>query len=191
MAAFIIIVYLIVVAILAYVVDDFKKKSANRISSDVFDKMLIINQYDALWNKREVYLKLFENSKEYLVLKKFYELFGNLINDYKREILHTPLKLTKPVNSYTAAYIGTKIGGAAVGMIAAQNAIEKEKAYQKNAIDVIVAELKTGNAYDKVEYCYQSIVNILSENEYANSDWNKEKQLIKDEMMKKYNMKNR
>ena len=116
-------------------------------------------------------------------------MFGNLITDYQKAILLTPLKLTNPVNPYTAAYIGTKIGGAAVGMVAAQDAIEKERAYQQNAIDVITAELKTGNAYDKVECCYQSIVNILSKNEYANSDWNKEKQLIKDKTRKECGIK--
>lgn len=179
------IVIIIIGVICGYIFKD-KKEQREKITPNAFNNILILKQYDRLWNKREDYLKAFEENEEYYVLNEFYNKLGNLINDYKREILNTPLRLTKPVNPYTAAYFGTQIGGIAVGMVAAQNAIEKEKAYQKNVTDVIVAELKTGNAYDKVEYCYQSIETILSQNEYTNNDWNEEKQLIKDEMNKKY-----
>lgn len=180
------IIIIIIIIIIIVICSCIPKDKREKITSNVFNQVLVIRKYDALWNKREEYLKVFDKDEEYFILKKFYDQLNDLISNYKREILHAPLKLTKPVSPYTAAYFGTMIGGAAVGVVAAQNAVEREKAYQKNVIDVVNAELKKGNAHDKVEYCYQSIEAILSKNEYTYNNWNKEKQLVEDEMDKKY-----
>ncbi len=166
--------------------DPIPNDKRKKITPDLFNDLLRNSQYDRLLAKKEAYLKAFEKKEEYYALNRLYNKFAPLYRDYVTQTLCAPLRLTKPVSPYTAAYFGTRIGGMAVGMVAAQNAIEKEKAYQKNVDDVIEAEINRGNAYDKVEYCYQSIVAILSQDKYTYNNWYNEKQLIKAELDKKY-----
>ena len=79
--------------------------------------------------------------------------------------------MTKPESPYSAAYKGTMLGGAAVGMVAAQRAIEKEKAYNQNRMDVILSDIKTGDAFENLKNCYWGIFRIIQQTEYSRRDW--------------------
>lgn len=131
----------------------------------------LIKATTSLKNKKEKYLKEHEDSDNYIFLKELFDILPRLYNEYAQAVLHTPLAMTKSPNPYTAAYLGTMIGGVAVGMVAAHNAIEKQKAYEQNVKDVFLSKFETGNAYDKLNDCYWSIISILEQKESTKSDW--------------------
>ena len=157
-----------------------------RIDINTYSQMVFIRKCKALCDKRSDYLKVFENDQLYIPLKELYNKLPSLYNQYGIEVLNTPLQLTKPVTPYTAAFLGTQIGGVAVGIVAAQSAIEKQKAYEKNVIDVIESSLRTGNALDKVTYCYDSIESIIGKKDDTRHNWENEKRDIDLEFRKKY-----
>lgn len=163
-----------------------KEKKKRKITSKFFSVLLNILQYHALYNKKDSYLEAFYADAKYSLLEDFYKHFSTLISNYERAILHAPLQLTQPINPYTAATLGTLIGGSAVGMVVAQNTIEKEQAYQKSTINVIDSDLEIHNAHNEVQDCYLSIEAILEKNEYTKNDWNKEKQLILNKLNSEY-----
>lgn len=164
----------------------FSKPPKEKTTLDGFNQMLANRRYFSLLKRKEEYLKAFIGNSEYFILKEYYRHYEELIINYGRETALAPLKLTKPISPYSAAYFGTRIGGLAVGMVAAQDAIEKEKAYQRNIAEVIESDLKIGNILDKIQYCYRSIENILDNNTYTKESWTKAKQQVYREMEKEY-----
>ena len=162
------------------------KTFKEKLDYKTYSEMYFIKKCSALCDKRSEYLNVFENDNDYFALKELYDRLPGLYNQYAIEVLHTPLQLTQPVSPYTAAFLGTKIGGAAVGVVAAQNAIEKQRAYEKNVIDVIESSIRKGNALDKVTYCYESIESIIERKPELRDDWFYEKQKKDKEIRAKY-----
>lgn len=157
-----------------------------RVSAELYEQMLFIRNCKALNDECNTYLSAFENDSDYIALKELYSRLPALYNEYGSSVINAPLQLTKPVSPYSAAQLGTMMGGVAVGLVAAHNAIEKQKAYEQNVKDVISSNLRIGNARDKVAYCYSSIEAILKKNEFAKNDWESKKTTIKAELDKQY-----
>ena len=157
-----------------------------RVSAELYEQMLFIRNCKALSDKSNTYLTAFEKDNNYIALKELFRNLPSLYNAYGSAVINAPLQLTKPVSPYSAAQLGTMMGGVAVGLVAAQTAYEKEIAYEKNVKDVIASNLKIGNARDKVTYCYSSIEAILEKNEVARNDWKSKKADIKAELDKQY-----
>lgn len=162
------------------------KNFKQKISYYEYEKFFFIKACKALCDKKKEYLIALKDVEDYYALRELYDRFPGLFNNYASQVLNTPLQLTKPVNPYTAAFIGTQIGGAAVGVVAAQNAIEKQMAYEKNVRDVIESSIRTGNALDKVKYCYESIESIIRKNPDVRDNWANEKEKIDNEIKKQY-----
>lgn len=157
-----------------------------RISAETYEQMLFIDKCSALNDKCNAYLSAFEKDSDYIALKELFHHLPALYNEYGSAVINAPLQLTKPVSPYSAAQLGTMMGGVAVGLVAAQNAIEKQKAYEQNVKDVIASNLRIGNARDKVTYCYLSIEAIIERKESIKADWQSKKDSIKAELDKKY-----
>lgn len=157
-----------------------------KIDRNTYEQMVFVRECIALRNKKNEYLKALDKDDDYLVLKELYSHLPGLYNKYASEVINAPIHLTKPISPYTAGMLGTKIGGLAVGLVATQSAIEKQKAYEQNVRDVIISELNRGNAYDKAKYCVSSIEAIIAKNESARKDWEIEKYSIQAEYEKKY-----
>jgi len=163
-----------------------KKNSKEKIDKDLYRQMAFIRECNILLEKKREYLEALKTSDDYFALTELYDRLPELYSNYGSAVLTTPLRLTKPTSPYTAAIVGTQIGGVAVGMVAAQNAIEKQKAYEKNVLNVIEASLKQGNAFDKAMYCFESIENIIRKDFDTKNDWYNEKEKIEIELKKKY-----
>ena len=160
--------------------------SKERIDQDTYKKFYFIKACKSLCDNKDFYLAVFKDDAEYYALKELFDHLPKLYNDYAIEVLRTPLQLTRPVSPYTAAAIGTQIGGVAVGVAAAQNALKKQEAYEKNVKDVIMASIKTGNALDKVTYCYESIISIILKKPISADDWRKVTTSVDNEIREKY-----
>lgn len=153
-----------------------KKHFTDRYFKDnVAEPKFLIKAVPELLKKKEMYLQNTRGVEigNLLLLDELFYVLPDLYQKYATEILRAPLSLSKPPNPYTAAYIGEMVGGTAVGMVAAQNAIEKEKAYKENRNAVFLSQINVGNAYDKLNNCYWSIVSIIEMIERNKEDWDK------------------
>ena len=100
--------------------------------------------------------------------------------------MNQPLQLYKPVSSTTAAYIGTRIGGLAVGIAAASEAERKREDYEKNVIDVINSQMARKSTHDRLKYCFDEIIKIIMTNEKTKKDWQNIENTIDSELHEKY-----
>ncbi len=182
---------------LAYHIDNnwkekWKEAFKPQISADLYNMLWSQRKYIGILENKDKYLEKFKGSKDYFALSELYKNMSECYGEFLRSILEQPLRLTKPVSPYTAAYAGTMVGGVAVGMVAANDAVKKEMAYEKNVKDVIASNLRVGNAYDKAEYCLASIESIISTNVETKNDWDRKKDDLLDEMRtelsKKYHL---
>ena len=121
--------------------------------------------------------------------KELCKNYPGLYNNYAHTVLNQPLQLYTPVSSTTAAFIGTQIGGVAVGLAAAAEAERKMAAFKQNEKDVIEAKIAMGSAYDKVKYCYDEMIKIIMTNENTKSDWIKREKKIDDKLHEEYKIK--
>lgn len=108
-----------------------------------------------------------------------------MYNKYAISILRAPLQMKQPESPYSAAYRGTMLGGAAVGMVAAQRAIEKEKVYNQNRRDVILSDIQKEKAFENLKNCYWRIFNIIQKYEYSRKDWESTVEEIVDDFIRK------
>lgn len=136
--------------------------------------VLFVKKCNALLEKKNEYLEQFEGDDEYYMLDELYKRFPQLFNDYSRTVLGTPMALSKPASPYTVGLIGTMVGGGVVGALAAMDAMEKERKYKENVVQVIKSQIETGNARDKVNNCFLSIVAIIDSKETTQEDWSNE-----------------
>lgn len=180
----ILIAYLILVAVLAHIIYDFKAKRETRIRN--LPHLLFITECHKLTEKKPEYLKAFTNEAEYTLLDELYKKLPIYYKAYASSILNTPLVLYKPVSPDTAAIIGTAMGGTAVGIVAAMNAREREAAYRQNALDVIRSQIETGSAYEQLHKCYSTIIAIINTKENTKNDWDNTKFLISKEIDEKH-----
>ena len=157
-----------------------------RVSAETYDQMLFIRNCKALCDESDTYLAAFEKDSDYVALKELFRNLPSLYNAYGSAVISAPLQLTKPVSPYSAAQLGTMMGGVAVGLVAAQTAYEKQIAYEQNVKEVIDSNLKIGNARDKVTYCYLSIEAIIEQKESIKADWQSKKEAIKAELDSQY-----
>lgn len=173
---------------LLFVATQFKepRKKKEQVSKNVYERMLLYRECTALLENRDKYMQMLKGNSEYFALEEFYNIFPKIYQEYSREVLNQPLELSRPISPYTAAMLGTQIGGVAVGVVAAQNAIEKQKTYEKNKVDVIRSQIKVGNALDKLTYCHASVIEILKTSEETKSDWENRKFEIEKEMKERY-----
>lgn len=161
-------------------------KGKERISYSTFISYKEPAIYVALSNNCSRYKNYLVNDDESYMYNELCKKFPGLFAEYTSNILHAPLEMYKPVSSTTAAYVGTKIGGLAVGLAAAQEAERKKLVYEQNVRDVIRSKLSVGNAHDKVEYCFNEMVRIIKKNEKARNDWETIEKAIDDELYSKY-----
>lgn len=130
----------------------------------------------ALNESRNEYLDAFKDENQYAaVLEKLYKLLPELCNKYISAVLNAPLQSVVPRSPQSAAFLGTIIGGAAVGIAAGLEAVEKQKAYEQNRIDVIIAQTKKLSASDALISCIKQIESILMENSKTKEAWEKKK----------------
>lgn len=162
------------------------KHFKERITRNMYEQILTVKNFEAMCEKSGRYLSELKNDKDYFFLKELFDRLPRLYNEYAMAILDTPLQLSRPVSAYTAAFWGTKIGGVAVGMVAAQDAIEQQKAYEENVKNVLASNLSKGNAYDKVNYCYVTIESIIEKRECTRVDWECQKSAVKRALDSKY-----
>lgn len=156
------------------------------MGKDNYEKIKFFRITMALCQKKEKYLKEFENDNEYYVLKEFFEKLTVFNGKYASEIMAMPMIMTRPVSPYTAGMLVSQVGGVVAGAIAAQNAMERQRAYEENVKSVIENELKTKDALEKLTYCYQSIENILKKNTSVSNDWENTKIRVDEEIKEKY-----
>ena len=100
--------------------------------------------------------------------------------------MNTPVQLYKPVSTKTAAFVGTQVGGLAVGLAAAEEAERKRLAYEQNVKDVIASKLEVGSAHDKLKYCYDEMIKIIMTNETTRRDWEETIAEVQAKLKKEY-----
>ncbi|MCD8328237.1 MAG: hypothetical protein LUC25_03975 [Ruminococcus sp.] len=140
------------------------------------DQTFILKIILELCNKREKYLNVFKNSYEgnselYLELKSIYDQLPSLYNRYISSVLSTNLHLTPGVSDYTAAAVGTFIGGTAVGMVAAEKAREYRKEVAENERQIRAHEIKKGGLWGELENCFEQVSAMIRQNEFTAKDW--------------------
>ena len=160
-----------------------------RISTDFYNQIRDIRVLTELNNKYNDDEKELENSDHIVMYKELCKNYPGLYNNYAHTVLNQPLQLYTPVSSTTAAFIGTQIGGVAVGLAAAAEAERKMAAFKQNEKDVIEAKIAMGSAYDKVKYCYDEMIKIIMTNENTKSDWIKREKKIDDKLHEEYKIK--
>ena len=165
--------------------------SKEPISAEYFNRMLKSRLFLALESKKDYFLNEFKNDSDYLMLEELFKYLPTLSKQYFTEILTAPLTPSRPIDPYTAGFIGSQIGGVVVGVVAAENAIIKEQQYQEQVQKVIESKINVGNALDKVQSCYLSIEAILNSKESTKKVWETEKNSIYNELHGKYKIRYR
>jgi len=187
MAGYNIILFISLVLGIYLIHEPYVKK--DRISKDQYNQYKDIRVLSELNNKCKDYEKELENSDHIVMYKELCKNYPGLYNNYAHTVLNQPLQLYTPVSSTTAAFIGTQIGGVAVGLAAAAEAERKMAAFKQNEKDVIEAKIAMGSAYDKVKYCYEEMIKIIMTNENTKNDWMQREKKIDDELNEKYKIK--
>ena len=164
-------------------------KGKDRISSYQYEQFKEIKVFTALNEKRNDYEKELVNSPDLFKYKELSKKFPSLYYGYATSVLEMPMQYTKPVSATTAAYVGTAIGGAAVGMVAANQAEKDRIAYEKNVRDVIESKLAVGSARDKVRYCYDEMIKIIKTNDKTKKDWEYTESIIDSELHQQYKVR--
>lgn len=162
-----------------------KHKYDGYFSDNVATPIFLIPAVSRLRDKKEIYLNEHKEMDNYIMLVELYNILPKLYDEYALAVLRAPLALSKPPSPYSAAQLGTMIGGAAVGMVAAYNAIEKQKIYEQNVKEVFLSKFETGNAYDKLNECYWSMISIIEQVENTKIDWDNTIKEIIDELEQK------
>ena len=155
------------------------------MTNDYIQHMEIEEKSLKLIDKRDKYLKLFENKPEYVLLDELYKKLPTYYYSVGIAILHTPLALPEPISPNTAAIIGTVVGGTAVGMTSALSAKEKEAQYRQNKEAVIRSKVETKKAYEQLSKCCLCIEDILKTQEATRVDWENTLSLIRENIDKK------
>ena len=146
---------------------------------------LLIATVNVLLRKKERYLNATSNTEDYNSLNYCFENLPEFYEKYAICILRSPLQMKQPESPYSAAYRGTMLGGAAVGMVAAQRAIEKEKLYNQNRMEVISSDIQKEKAFENLKNCYWRIFNIIQNYEYPRRDWDSTVEEIVDDFIRK------
>jgi hypothetical protein len=137
-----------------------------------FYKWLNIDLTKALTERKDEYLDLVEDNN-YKRLKKMYDALPQLYNQFARNVLNTPLQLTKPMSASSVAFLGTMVAGSGVGMIKGVEAIKKQELYEKNKKDVVQANIVQECSYRNLDDCIKQIDLILSSDDKTKDSWTK------------------
>lgn len=159
------------------------------LSKDTYDKMVDSRMLSAMLENVEYYQKELVDNEEYILFCELSKKLPSIFSNYAREVLNSPIKYTKPVSPTTAAYVGTQIGGLAVGLVAAQEAQRKQLEYIKNAQRVILSEIAIGDAKAQAEKCIQRMVSILNTNDKLRDHWNSKVLEIEKEIKSQYKVR--
>lgn len=163
-----------------------KQPQKKKISKEQYRIFRIFEECEALLRKRNWYLKEFESDSDYPKLKKLFDDLATFQKDYAKAALNTPLILKKSHSPYTAAYLGTKVGGTAVGVVAAQQAKEKQKAYEQSLYAAHSADSEKKHSINRIENCCGTILKIVKKKEELKNDWDKEKAAVRTKLDEQY-----
>lgn len=138
-----------------------------------------------LMDKKDKYLKAFEEFSEQKQLSQLYEFYINAYNKYAIEIISATPMPTKPLDAYVAGGIANGIGGVAPAIATFCDAKIKEEKYQQS-MEQYNSKLKgIQGACDELAYYYGAIVNLLNTNTITGSDWESTRKLIEDDVKNK------
>lgn len=163
-----------------------KKPQKQKINKEQYRVYRIFDECEALLKKRNWYLNEFKNDSDYPKLKQLFDNLSTFQKEYAKAALNTPLILKKPHSPYSAAYLGTKIGGTAVGVVAAQQTKEKQEAYEKSLKAAYTSDSNKKHSINRIENCSGTILKIVKRKEHLKNDWNKEKAAIKAKLDEQY-----
>jgi hypothetical protein len=102
-----------------------------------------------------------------------YDALPQLYNQFARNVLNTPLQLTKPMSASSVAFLGTMVAGSSVGMIKGVEAIKKQELYEQNKKDVVQANIVQECSYRNLDDCIKQIDFILSSDDKTKDSWTK------------------
>jgi hypothetical protein len=109
------------------------------------------------------------------VLLKLYNEYSKAYSNFVSSALATPFKYKKPIIAKSAAVLGTVVGGATVGALAAIGAAKKMEQYVENERNCISSNIATASAQDKAEYYFYKVQSVLYEYDDVYTDWLKSK----------------
>lgn len=109
------------------------------------------------------------------VLLKLYNEYSKAYSNFVSSALATPLHYKKPMSATSAAVLGTVVGGATVGALAAIGAAKKMEQYVENERNCISSNIATASAQDKAEYYFYKVQSVLYEYDDVYTDWLKSK----------------
>ena len=117
-----------------------------------------------------------------------------LFNDFSRALSESnePVFIpSKPISATTAAAIGTSLGGTAVGVAAAMDAMNKEEKYKRDKADYYQRLENRGRATNNVRELYGKMMYKIRRNPKAYEAYKeREKKYIEEKEMKQLNVKN-
>lgn len=157
-----------------------------KISKEQYRILYTFGECEILLRKKNWYLKEFEGDSDYPKLKNLFDDLSNFQKGYAKAAMNTPIILKKPHSPYSAAYVGTKVGGTAVGIVAAEQAKEKQIAYEQSLKAVCSADSEKRHSINRIENCCGTILKIIRKKEHLKNDWNKEKNTIKSNLEEEY-----
>ena len=164
-------------------------KGKDRLSAYQYNQFKEIRAFTVLNEKRNDYEKDLVNNGELFKYRELSKQYPSLYYNYASSVLNMPMQYSKPVSATTAAFVGTRIGGVAVGIAAANEAEKKRAAYEQNVKDVIASKLAVGSAHDKLLYCYDEMIKIIKTNDKTRKDWEYRESMIDSELHEKYKVR--
>lgn len=162
------------------------KEKTYKINEEQYRILRVYAESDVLLRKKNWYLKELEEDCDYPKLKKLLQNLEDFQKEYAKASLNTKLIHKKPLDSYSAAYIGTLVGGVAVGMVAAHEAEGKQESYKQSVKDAYSSDREKKHLINRIDNCCGNILKIIRKKENLKNDWNKEKATIKAKLGEQY-----
>lgn len=177
---------IIVLIVIAFFV--FTSKPKKTISGQFYNELFDMRKYGALLeNAPKLYDMISPQDK--FKFKSLIKDFEKQYNDFTVNSLSINLKPYIPMSTEKAAFIGTKVGGTAVGVAAALNAEKKQEQYKKDMQRYNETEAKKGSSIKETEEIFNRIESIICNNNTANEEWNTIKNNISKQLLQEYRIK--
>ena len=133
-----------------------------------FNKSLATKILASLKDKYKEYTEGCNNDQE---LINVYQKFLSLWNKYSSSVLNTQLHIKKTMNPNSSAIVGTALGGASIGVLAALNSQQKLKKYNDNERECISSQVESDSLFAQLEFYFYKVQSNLYLYDRVYEDW--------------------
>ena len=162
-----------------------KSKAGNKVSKERYDELLMASMYGRLYNSKDTIIDCFDEDDKIYITKMFSE-WSKIYKEWSKDFLTANLRPLQPISPTTSAFIGSKIGGTAVGVAAAMDAQKKKENYEQAYSKYISEESNRMQHRIDIKIKYGEIVYEIESNESAKKLWGKIKEEVETKHKQEY-----